>query len=171
MRMRWALELINGGSMTREEERTKGNEAGAKLGSRTCPVCGDSAFWKPFHDITYFEGTIELEHERARPDLQPPRCEGSKAMSFVCEECWPKLSVDDRLRKLDELTQQRIGALVPVVYMLGDQHVEEKQGDQVVLVRKSVRVVDEQDKARYERQKAAIQKDHDFVAAAIKAGG
>lgn len=157
--------------MTPEEKRIQNNETGAKHGSAVCPACGDSLFWKATHGITYFEGEIALEHERAKPGDKPPRCQGSKEMSFVCEECWPKLSIDERMRHFDALCTKRIEALRPIIYMLSETIVEETQEDGTILpMPKRTRVEDERDRARYDAQKAALQAEHDVVIAAIKAG-
>ncbi len=70
------------------------NARGLELGCHVCPVCGDSQLWKPFHEVTYRVGRIT--HVEIGSG-QHGAFEGSFGHMALCEECWAKTSVDERV--------------------------------------------------------------------------
>lgn len=97
------------------EEKAKKNAEGQAKGCMTCPACHDSAWWKPFHPVTYEAGRIQADHRRPHQGDVRARFDGQKALHWLCEECWQHLPHAERLAHLDDLTAQRVARVRMVI--------------------------------------------------------
>jgi hypothetical protein len=71
------------------EERTRRNAEGAERGCYACPVCGDSHWWKTFHNTAFNVGEI------GGPGSA--RWLGVESIAALCDDCFGKLTPEERL--------------------------------------------------------------------------
>lgn len=83
-----------------DEEKAAANARGAAAGVRHCPVCLDSALWKPFHHTPFFSGTIETGLNSS--------FDGELCITVLCESCWRDLSPEKRLGHYREAMDRRL---------------------------------------------------------------
>lgn len=136
-----------------EEIRAQKNAAGRARGCADCPICGDSYGWKNFHNVDFYVGHIVGTDGKAGT-------KGSVGIAAICEECWPKLTPEERLPYLlaviDQWIERVPGVKKKVIHPAG------KFSDEII--------DDPDDVARREDQLAELAEIRKLVTEKILAG-
>lgn len=98
-----------------DAERAELNAEGARRGCHACPMCGDSQLWKPFHSTPHFEGV----HECPMGDGMA-KFHGITGLTALCEECWAKATVEERLTHHQTRHAARKATIKSVVKIPGE---------------------------------------------------
>lgn len=133
------------------EERAAKNADGAARGLAACPVCKDSILIKPLHEVIYEDGIIEI---RAGQKADPVLVKGHRGQGVTCEECWQKLSINERVEVFVRASEARFSGIKSVFRVKINGQEKNSQ----------------EDEKRYVDEYAAIEKEKNMVIDAIKAG-
>lgn len=90
-----------------EDEIKAFNAEGNRRGIAKCPACGDSRLWKAFHETKYEEGILEVDNKNRRQGEPPQFIRGHKSQSVACEDCWGKMSADQRVECFEQTVDKR----------------------------------------------------------------
>ncbi len=134
--------------------RAHGNADGEQRGCQTCPKCGDSRLWKPFHQVIYEEGL--MQSDGPKPKGRVAKFHGMKSVAWLCDECWSRSTEEERLQHHEDLVAKQIGRLPSIVKRsndAGEFHDCPK------------------DAARHKAEAEAIHAIHDKVRSAVKGAG
>lgn len=138
------------------EEREALNAKGAARGCATCPSCGDSMLWKPFHATAYERGVIALANRHSKPGEKPREVIGDKSFVVLCEDCFKGLDSEKRAIYYAERLAQRRAGIKSVIQLVSEY------GAMVDCPR---------DRARYDREKAEIDGEHAKILNAVRGEG
>lgn len=130
------------------------NEIGNARGCNACPVCGDSQFWKSFHETPYAAERVTGELEDLEGDVTPVFAAGTLSMAVICEPCFAAMPVEQRLPHYLARLDARRAAIAPVALMPIDGKL----------------IPSEADKQRFDAEMARLDAEVAAVTAAVKAG-
>jgi len=158
------------------DEIAAANAEGAARGLRACPVCADSVIWKKFHETPHYAGDVA----HTLPNGHTINVQGTLHAVVLCEECWAKMTPEERWPHYEAAVRKRIGQLGSVIRnRRPHRQVENPKFDKTTVEsddnRKFLLVEgefedDPKDAARYAREVAAIEASLIQVRDAVLAG-
>ena len=122
------------------EQKQRANAEGAEKGCLSCPHCGDSAWWKPFHSVAYESGPICADHHKADAGDVRAVFGGEKAIHWLCAECWAILAPEERIAYLDLFAAKQIAGIRMVICIPDGDGVKECPDDKARHERQAVKI-------------------------------
>ena len=149
--------------LTAEQQAAK-NEQGKASGCLACPVCGDSMLWKKFHETEFFSGTIT-------PVFAGSPFNGALGIMALCEECWPKLTPQQRLPYYEQRTATWLNDVKPVKKTAATR-MQSVVTDDCKTVQRPMQVLidDAEDALRADGERGLIDIQREAVKLAVLAG-
>ena len=150
------------------QDREQRNAEGTANSCYSCPECGDSAGWKAFHDTPYYTGWMQSDTVTLPSGIktEPVYFHGHLGVIALCQECWQKLTPQQRLPHYEKRVAGWQAIIRPMKKML-PPGVDPDDADAVI---KAVPIDEPGDAERFREESALIEQQLADVRKAVLAG-